>query len=217
MADSEFPYNYICVEGNIGAGKTSFCKMIKEEYNCRMILEQFDDNPFLPFFYEDPERYGFTVELFFMTERHKQMQKSLLSRDLFNDFVITDYCFIKTLLFASKTLNEEEYRLFQKLFQVLSQSFPNPDIIVYFHRSTNILMDNIKKRGRGYEGKITEEYLTEVQNAYFNYFRNISSFPVVIVDLNEVDFVTHEDQYEVVKSILKKEYQPGVHRISLHV
>ena len=212
-----FPYNYICVEGNIGAGKTSFCHMINEEYNCRMILEQFDDNPFLPFFYKDPDRYAFTVELFFMTERHKQLQANLLSRGLFHDFVISDYFFMKTLLFARKTLKDEEFRLFQKLFKVLNSSFPKPDLLMYFHRNVDILIEQINKRGRDYEQKISKEYLLEIQDSYFEYFRNILSFPVVIVDVTDIDFVANKNQYEVLKSLMNKEYAPGVHRISLHV
>ena len=132
-----FPYKYICIEGNIGAGKTSFCNLVKSEFNCKLILEQFADNPFLPLFYDYPERYAFTVELFFMTERYKQLQKEL-SMDLFYDFTIADYSFIKTLLFARQNLGDEEFRLFQKMFSVLNQSFPTPDLFVYFHRNPDI-------------------------------------------------------------------------------
>ena len=211
-----FPYQYICVEGNIGAGKTSFCKKIQEEYNCRLILEQFDDNPFLPMFYEDPERFAFTVELFFMTERHKQIQKNLLNQDLFRSFTFADYFFVKTLLFARKNLSEEEYRLFQKLFSVLNSSFPNPDLLVYFHRNVPILLDQIAKRGRNYEINISAEYLQQIQDSYFEYFRNILTYPVLIIDLKEIDFVNQPMYYSEIKNLIMKSYQPGVHRISLH-
>lgn len=189
--------------------------MLEEEYSCKLVLEQFDDNPFLPFFYEDPKRFAFTVELFFMTERHKQLQHNLLSKDLFNDFTITDYCFVKTLLFARKNLEEEEYRIFQKLFGVLNQSFPNPDLLVYFHRGVDVLQKNITQRGRSYESKISDEYLLQIQNSYFEYFRNILSFPVLIIDLKDIDFVQNRDQYEEIKKLLAKTYNPGVHRYSL--
>lgn len=211
------PYNYICVEGNIGAGKTSFCRMIQEDYNCKLILEQFNDNPFLPYFYKDPERHAFTVELFFMTERHKQLQSSLLTRDLFHDFIISDYFFIKTLLFARKTLKEEEFRLFQKLFSVLNSSFPKPDLLIYFHRNVDILLKQISARGREYEKQISPEYLASIQDSYFEYFRNITSFPIVIVDIDNFDFVSNRNEYEVIRSLILKEYKPGVHRISLHL
>jgi len=213
--NTPFPYQYICIEGNIGAGKTSFCKMLQKQYQCKLILEQFDENPFLNLFYEDPETYAFTVELFFMTSRHKQLQKSLIGQDLFSDFTIADYSFIKTLLFAKKNLDEEEYRIFQKLYDVLEQSHPTPDMMVYFHRSTDILMGNIKKRNRDFEKDITEEYLLKIQNTYFEYFRNILTYPVVIIDLNTVDFVNSEQSYEMVHDLIKKKYKPGVHRISL--
>lgn len=207
----------MCVEGNIGAGKTSFCKMINEEYNCNLVLEQFDDNPFLPLFYKEPERFAFTVELFFMTERYKQLERNLLTQDLFNDFTIADYFFVKTLLFANKNLPDGEFRLFQKLYNTLNQSFPNPDLMVYFHRNVDILQSNIRKRGRDYESDITDDYLRTIQDAYFSYFRNILSFPVLIIDLNEIDFVNNKNHYEEIKYLISKPYKPGVHRISLVV
>lgn len=212
----EFPYKYICIEGNIGAGKTSFCNLIKTEYNCKLILEEFADNPFLPLFYENPERYAFTVELFFMTERYKQLQKEL-TLDLFYDFTIADYSFIKTLLFARQNLSQEEFRLFQKMFSVLNQTFPSPDLYIYFHRSPSILQKNISKRGRQYESNISDRYLQNVQNSYFEYFRNILTFPILIIDLDELDFVKHPDHYSEIKSLMMRTYQPGVHRISLSI
>lgn len=216
MADT-FPYRYICVEGNIGAGKTSFCKMVKQEYRCNLVLEQFDDNPFLPLFYKEPERFAFTVELFFMTERYKQLEASLIGQDLFVDFTIADYYFVKTLLFAKKNLPEGEFRLFQKLFNTLNQSFPQPDLMVYFHRNVDILQQNIQKRGRSYESDISNDYLGTIQDAYFEYFRNILSFPVLIIDLSNIDFVANQSHYQEIKNLLKKQYKPGVHRISLMV
>ncbi|MEE9439520.1 MAG: deoxynucleoside kinase [Saprospiraceae bacterium] len=211
----KFPYNYIAIEGNIGSGKTTFCKLINSEYNAKLILEEFDDNPFLPLFYKNPEQFAFTVELFFMTERYKQLQRLLLSQDLFIDFTISDYVFTKTLLFARQNLEEEEFRLFQQLFTTLSQPFPKPDILVYFHRNVDVLLSNIAKRGRDYEKDITGEYLTKIQNTYFDYFRNILSFPVLIIDLNTIDFENNERNYTEIKHLLSKKYNPGVHRISL--
>jgi deoxyguanosine kinase len=191
--------------------------MLKDEYSCRLILEEFADNPFLPLFYKDPQRFAFTVELFFMTERHEQMERSLLNQDLFQEFTVADYTFIKTLLFASKNLPNDKFRLFQKMFNVLNQSLPKPDILVYFHRNVDILMQHINKRGRDYEKDITAAYLTQIQNSYFEYFRNILSYPILIIDLNTVDFVSNPNHYEQVKYLISKSYQPGVHRISLVV
>ncbi len=191
--------------------------MLTEEYDCRLILEAFGDNPFLPLFYEDPKRFAFTLELFFMTERHEQMERNLMNQDLFHEFTVADYTFVKTLLFARKNLTNEKFRLFQKMFQVLNQSLPKPDLLVYFHRNVDLLMSNIKKRGREYEKHITANYLTEIQNSYFEYFRNILSFPVLIIDLNNVDFVANHNHYEQLKYLISKNYNPGVHRISLSV
>lgn len=191
--------------------------MLKDEYNCTLILEEFADNPFLPLFYKEPERFAFTVELFFMTERHEQMERSLMNQDLFREFTIADYTFVKTLLFANKNLPNEKFRLFQKMFNVLNQSLPKPDLMVYFHRNVDILLEHIAKRGRDYEKDITSDYLTQIQNAYFEYFRNILSYPVLIIDLNTVDFVENPAHYEHVKYLISKPYQPGVHRISLVV
>jgi deoxyguanosine kinase len=191
--------------------------LLKAEYNCKLILEEFDDNPFLPLFYKEPDRFAFTVELFFMTERHKQLQRNLVNQDLFNEFTVADYAFVKTLLFARKNLAEDEFRLFQKMFQVLNQSFPKPDILVYFHRNVDILLENINGRGRAYEKDISGEYLTQIQNSYFEYFRNILSYPILIIDLNTIDFKTNPAHYDHVKYLISKKYLPGVHRISLVV
>lgn len=213
--DINIPYNYLCIEGNIGSGKTSFSTMIHEEYQCQLILEEFKDNPFLPLFYQDKERYAFSLELFFMTERYKQLQKKLLNQDLFYQFTIADYSFVKSVLFANNNLIEEEYRLFLKMWNVLNASFPKPDLLVYFHRDIDTLMQYINIRGREYEKLIKPDYLLKIQNTYFEYFRNILTFPVVIVDLNELDFVANRTHYDTLKHIIASDYRPGVHRISL--
>ena len=212
-----FPYDFICIEGNIGAGKTSFCEHLHREYKCSLVLEQFDDNPFLPYFYQDRERYAFPVELFFMTERYKQMEDTLMQPDLFAPFTVSDYFFTKSLLFAQNNLVASEYKLFQKMFSALEASFPKPEILVYFHRDVDILMDLISRRGRSYEKLIRKDYLKEIQDTYFDYFRNIVSYPVIIIDLNTIDFVKDTVNYESIKHILKSKYLPGVHRISLIV
>jgi deoxyadenosine/deoxycytidine kinase len=149
-----------------------------------------------------------------MTERYKQLQQDL-TQDLFYDFIISDYTFIKTLLFARINLKDEELRLFQKMFNILSQTFPNPDILVYFHRDVELLQHNIDKRGRQFETNISNDYLINVQNSYFEYLRNMLQFPVLIIDVNNYDFLNNQSQYETLKNLLKKEYRPGVHRVSL--
>lgn len=217
MQNNPFPYNYIVIEGNIGSGKTSFCNKLGDQYGCKVILEDFEDNPFLPFFYENPERYAFTVELFFLTERQKQLQRHLVNQDLFTTFTVADYAFIKSLLFSRKNLTEEEYRTFNKIFNVFNSAIPQPDIIVYFHRGIQELKQLIHSRGRPYEQDITEEYLQIIQNSYFEYFRNILSFPILIVDISEVDFLTNETHFKTVESLIRKKYQPGVHRFSISI
>lgn len=210
-----FPYSYICIEGNIGSGKTSLCQMLARDFDCRLILEQFAENPFLPYFYKDPERYAFPVELFFMTERHKQLQGTLLNRDLFLNLTISDYIFPKTLLFARKTLGEEEYRLFQQLHQILDASFPSPDFVVYLHRPLPVLMNQIKERGRPYEQEIEASYLQNIQDSYFEFFMGYTEYPILIIDLNDKDFISDRNVYDEIIRLLQKPYGAGVHRTSL--
>lgn len=209
------PYKYLCIEGNIGTGKTTFVQLINQEYNCEMILEEFQDNPFLPLFYKDRDRYAFSVELFFMTERYKQLQRQLVNQGLFHEFTIADYSFVKSLLFAKNNLIEEEYRLFQQLWQVLNSPFPKPDILVYFHRSIDQLCRMIDERGREYEKLIQPDYLLTIQNTYFDYFKNILTFPVLIIDLNDVNFIDNKKGYDAIKQIIARTYLPGVHRVNL--
>lgn len=210
-----FPHGFIAIEGNIGAGKTTLCKMLEEEYECRLILEQFTDNPFLPEFYNNPERYAFPVELFFMTERHKQLQESLSQRELFPQLVVSDYFFIKTLLFAKNNLNDEEYRLFQRLFHTLNASFPKPDLLVYLHRTVPDLTANIQKRGRDFEQNIRPEYLQSLQDAYFNFFKTENDLPILIVDVTGVDFWNDQTAYEKMLGLMKRSYSKGVFRATI--
>lgn len=209
------PYSFIAIEGNIGAGKTTFCELIAAEMNCNLILEQFTDNPFLPLFYEQPDRYAFPVELFFMTERHKQLQEARADADIFTPLSIADYFFIKTLLFAKNNLNSEEFRLFQRLFDVLNSTYKKPELLVYLHRSVDNLMQNIRKRGRTYETDISAEYLTEIQNGYFDYFKTETNLPILIVDVEGIDFVADKTHFEYLKALLSKSYSVGVHRVNM--
>ncbi len=215
MNQYKIPYEYICIEGNLGSGKTSLVSMLCREFNGKEIMESFENNPFLPLFYENPDRYAFTVELFFMTERYKQLQAHLSNPDLFSNHTIADFFFTKSLLFARKNLGADEYRLFQMLFSVLDKSFPNPDILVYLHRDTSHLLKNIKERNRPYEQTLKADYLLKIQDSYFEYLRNITSYPVLILDIQDMDFVKNPTSYETIKFLISKPYQPGVHRISV--
>jgi deoxyadenosine/deoxycytidine kinase len=208
--------NYIVIEGNIGAGKTSLSKLLSDDLNARLILEEFSDNPFLPLFYKNPDRYAFPVELFFMTERHKQLQDLLMKGNLFQEYVVSDYIFSKTLLFAGQNLVDEELRLFQRLFHTLNASFPKPHLLVYLHRSVDDLLSNISKRGRDYEQDISAAYLLKIQQAYFDFFRMVEhDLSILIMDVEGLDFINKPKDYQLVTEQLQKEYPKGLHHWSL--
>jgi len=209
------PYRYIAIEGNIGAGKTTLCNMLQDDSSCQLILEQFTDNPFLPHFYQNQERYAFPVELFFMTERHKQLQEHFASPNLFQELTISDYYFVKTLLFAQNNLKSEEFRLFQRLFNILNSTFPKPDLLVYLHRSIDDLLRNIRHRGREYELQITPEYLEKIQGAYLNYLKSITDIPVLILYMDDIHFWNNPDQYSKILNCLNEKYDPRIYHINL--
>ena len=207
-------HQFLIIEGNIGAGKTTLTNLLADQFEYKLLLEEFADNPFLPHFYQNPERYAFPVELFFMTERHKQLQKELQQRDLFQQGIIADYIFYKTLLFARKNLNTEEYRLFQRLFNILNAAFPKPDLLVYLHRSVDHLLDNIRKRGRSFEQEIAPEYLQQIQQSYFEFFRANEQLPILIVDIADLDFLNNPADYEKILDLINRPYRQGLHRAS---
>lgn len=204
---------FLVIEGNIGAGKTSLAEMLAHDLNGKLIAEQFEENPFLPGFYENPERYSFTLELSFLASRYNQMKKDVLNPDLFHSLLIADYHFSKTAIFAQNTLKKDEYLLFRQLFNMASDTFPNPDLYVYLHMDTKRLLENIKKRGREYEKHISGEYLDKISEGYFSFLKGISSFPVLILDVNKFDFVQNREHYRSIKSLLfKNKYSLGINR-----
>ena len=216
MQERLFPHQFIAIEGNIGAGKTTLCKRIAKDFNTQLILEQFTDNPFLPLFYQNPERYAFPVELFFMTERHKQLQNELTQPQLFNKpTIISDYFFVKTLLFARNNLKDDEFRLFQRLFDTFNRSFPKPDLLVYLHRPIPQLLQNIQKRGRNIEQNMEPAYLERLQNTYFEYFRNVNDFPILLLDVENADMAENEKHYQIVLDCLKRKYRKGMQQIRI--
>lgn len=208
-------YNFIAIEGNIGAGKTTLCHQLAERFSCALVLEQFTDNPFLPPFYEQPERYAFPVELFFMTERHKQLLEHFSQPDLFRAFTVADYFFVKTLLFAKNNLSEEEFRLFQRLFSVLNATFPKPDLLLYLHRPIDVLLKQIKKRGRDIERNISADYLTEIQDAYFDFLKSETETPVLVLELGSADFQQDQVVFEAISQVIQKPYKPGIQFLKL--
>ncbi len=207
---------FLVIEGNIGSGKTTLAKMLADDLNAKLILEQFADNPFLPKFYKDQERYSFPLELSFLADRYKQIKKEVLNRDLFHPLILADYYFSKTAIFAQNTLKPDEYHLFRQIFDMVSDNIPKPDLYVYLHADTQNLLANIKKRGRDYEQEISAEYLDNIREGYFNYFRGINSFPILVIDVNNIDFVEKKNHFQQLKIILlKSDYKLGINRLIL--
>ena len=203
-------YNYVVIEGNIGAGKTTLATRIAEQFNARLILEHFADNPFLPKFYDDPEKYSFPLELSFLASRYRQLREELVPQDLFSSFTVADYYFMKSLVFASSTLNGDEFNLYRQIFYIIYGSLPKPDIFVYLHLSPDRLIENIAKRGRDYEHSITKDYLTRIQESYFSFFRQNPGTRYLVIDINEIDFVSDNSHYtKVVDAIFKEDYIVG--------
>ena len=207
-------YKFITIEGNIGVGKTTFSKMLAEELGYRIVLEEFADNPFLPKFYNHPERYAFSLELFFMAERYRQLG-DLREQDLFSKGIVSDYFFVKSKLFAENNLTDDELLLFNRLSDIALKNLPKPDLIIYLHSDVKRLQENIKKRGRTYEQNISNDYLSDIQNKYFDFFKKHIEFPVLIVDVSEVDFVNQKDIFQRLVALTAKSHQMGINRISI--
>lgn len=189
------PYHYIAVEGNIGAGKTSFSTMVSQDFNGKLILERFRDNPFLPKFYQDKHRYAFPLEMSFLADRYQQLSEDLAQYDLFSDFVISDYDVFKSLIFANITLAEDEFGLYQKLFHLMYKELVKPDLYVYLYQNTDRLLENIKKRGREYEQNIQRDYLIKINQSYLNFMKSQLNLNVKIIDISEMDFVQNRSDY----------------------
>ena len=204
------------IEGNIGAGKTSLARKIADDTNSKLILEQFAENPFLPKFYKDPDRYAFPVELAFLAERYQQLKTEIAPRDLFQTKTVSDYYFIKSLIFSKNTLKDDEYKLYKQLFDIIQQQLTLPDLYVYLHVNTDNLLRNIKKRGRDYETEIEKSYLDMIQNGYFEFIKSRADMTFVVLDMNNIDFVTsNEDYNKVKKAIFDTKYKPGMNMIIL--
>ncbi|GAA4314355.1 2-amino-4-hydroxy-6-hydroxymethyldihydropteridine diphosphokinase [Pontixanthobacter gangjinensis] len=187
--------NYIAVEGNIGAGKTSFSTMVSEDFNAKLILERFKDNPFLPKFYENKERYAFPLEMSFLADRYQQLSDDLAQYDLFKDFVISDYDVFKSLIFAKITLHEDEYSLYHKLFHLMYKELVKPELYIYLYQNTERLLENIKKRGRDYEQNIQPDYLVDINKSYLNFIKSQSNMKVQVIDISGLDFVSNRKDY----------------------
>ena len=207
-------HHFIAIEGNIGAGKTTLAHLLAKHYNARLILEQFADNPFLSKFYESPQQFAFPLELFFMAERYKQLKELIHTKDLFQHITLSDYLFTKCLLFAKVTLPGEEFRLFQRLFDIIFQQLVQPDILIYLHVPVNKLQHNIRKRNRPFEKTIADQYLSELQQTYTDYIRQ-HNIKTLVIDASNADFLGNDKHLQVVLDALEQDPGEGQHYFTL--
>lgn len=207
-------YKFITVEGNIGAGKTTLANLLSKKLDARLMLEEFADNPFLAKFYDNPPQYAFPVELFFMAERYKQQKDLIGQQDLFQSVTISDYLFTKCLLFAKVNLPDDEFRLYQRLFDIIHQQLVQPDIVIYLHAPVSKLQENIKKRNRSYEQKISNDYLYSIQETYTHYIKQ-HNIKTLFVDASNADFTGNEKQVAAILDALEQEFSTGQHYITL--
>ena len=207
-------YHFITIEGNIGAGKTTLAHLLSRHYNARLVLEEFADNPFLPKFYENPKLYAFPLELFFMAERYKQLKELIQQRDMFQSLTISDYLFTKCLLFAKVNLPDDEFHLYQRLFEIIHQQLIQPDILIYLHAPVTKLQANIKKRNRSYEQNIADDYLFNIQETYTNYIRH-HNIKTIFIDASNADFLSNEKHFKVVTDALERDHEESQHYLTL--
>ncbi|WP_028892387.1 2-amino-4-hydroxy-6-hydroxymethyldihydropteridine diphosphokinase [Tenacibaculum sp. 47A_GOM-205m] len=196
-------YNYIAIEGNIGAGKTSLANMMSDEFNAKIVLERFADNPFLPKFYNDNERFAFPLEMSFLADRYQQLSDDLAQFDLFKNFIVSDYYIFKSLIFAQVTLHSDEYKLYRKMFDLMYKEITKPDLYVYLYQNTERLLENIKKRGRDYEQNIEASYLQKIHDGYSNFIKTQPDLNILIIDVSELNFVNNFDDYETIINKIK--------------
>ncbi|MEO8234434.1 MAG: 2-amino-4-hydroxy-6-hydroxymethyldihydropteridine diphosphokinase [Flavobacterium sp.] len=197
--------NYIAIEGNIGAGKTTLATKIAEDFNAKTVLERFADNPFLPKFYKDQNRYAFPLEMSFLADRYQQLSDDLSQFDLFKDFVVADYHIFKSLIFAKVTLQEDEFRLYKTLFDIIYKEMQKPDLYLYLYQNTDRLLQNIKKRGRSYEQEIEADYLEKINYGYLDYIKSQTDLNVLVIDVSDFDFVENQEDYvKILDSIEEK-------------
>jgi deoxyguanosine kinase len=207
-------YDFIAIEGNIGAGKTSLATMLSQEFNTRLVLEEFEDNSFLPKFYNDALRYAFPLEMSFLAARFNQLKKQLIEPDMFQQQIISDYIFAKCMLFSKINLVDDEFDLYLRLFDIINAQIRQPDLLVYLHNPVEKLQWNILNRGRSYEQKITDEYLQSLSDAYWQYLNANTHLRILIVDCSSIDFVNNSTHYQSLLSLICKEYTPGLHHIN---
>ena len=211
-------YNYIAIEGTVGAGKTTLATRIAQDFNGQLILEEFegDKNPFLPKFYKEPEKYSFQLEMTFLALRFQQLKDQLGALDLFHDFIISDYYVAKSLIFSRNNLQEDEYQLFSRFYSIIFSDMPKPELLVYLYSDVSRLQRNIRKRGRSYELEISDAYLENIQQGYFDFLRQQqNSMRILLIDTNRIDFVANESDYRRIIEVIDRPYEIGLHRVLL--
>ena len=211
-------YNYIAIEGTIGAGKTTLASRIANDFNGKLVLEEFegDKNPFLPKFYKEPEKYSFQLEMTFLALRFQQLKDKLSVLDLFHDFIISDYYVAKSLIFSKNNLQDDEYQLFSRFFNIIFSDMPKHELLVYLYSDVERLQANIRKRGRSYEQEISDAYLENIQQGYFDFLRQQqNNMRILLLDTNDLDFVANEKDYQRIIEAINQPYEIGLHRISL--
>ena len=200
-------YNYIAIEGNIGAGKTTLAEKIAQDFNAKTVFERFADNPFLPKFYKDQNRYAFPLEMSFLADRYQQLSDDLAQFDLFKDFIVADYHIFKSLIFAKVTLQEDEFRLYKTLFDIIYKEMPKPDLYVYLYQNTDRLLQNIKRRGRSYEQEIPADYLDKINKGYLDYINSQTNLNVLVIDVSDRDFVKNQSDYVYILDEIRKKME----------
>ncbi len=207
-------YPYIAIEGVIGAGKTTLAKMLAKELNAKLLLESFEENAFLPPFYKDPERYAFPVEMSFLADRYNQLKVSGMSHDLFHPLTIADYFIDKSLIFANINLKNDELKLYKRLFYIMRNTLPQPHLILYLHQNIDRVLKNIEKRGRNFERDIPAAYLRSLHAGYMQHFISIQDATILIVNVENIDFVKNKKDFILLLNLLKKQYKKGIVHIN---
>lgn len=206
---------FVAIEGNIGSGKTTLAKKLSTCWNARLVLEEFEDNPFLPRFYEDPRRHAFPLEMYFLAERFRQLSGENIQPDLFSQMTVSDYYLEKSLIFARNNLDDTEFQLFQRLYDIMFRSLAKPDLIVFLHLPVEQLLRNIKKRGRSYEQSITAEYLSNIQQIYMEHLATLRDFRILVLDYGSLDFAGCQDDFLLIERVLNTDFPVGITRKSL--
>jgi len=207
--------NHVVIEGNIGSGKTTLARILSERWGSRLMLEQFSDNPFLPKFYENPQKHAFALELSFLAERYHQNRNELNQTDLFRPGIVADYSFSKSLIFAQINLPEDEFQLYRSLFDIIYGRLSKPDLLVYLHCSEEKALRQISKRGRGFEQSIDQKYLEQINQGYLEFFRQQQEIAILILNVEHVDFVESENDLNSITAVIERDWPVGIHRMEV--